>query len=222
MGAAYFVWVSISLYHASTMGICARQLCCDSQHLGHHINQKTTYRPRLDLEHIFPYSHHVYQIYKPIPNASQKDKIRMYSDCKSPPDSSGPHNLVKLIDPDAPRHASAPIRLKDHVLEHLLIHVLLQHRGHAPQVCQRYGTLVAGLHAARKQPKGFGQLGLVRRVVAVVELERADGKEGLVGRVPVVLGVQDREELLELGLVGRRDTQGAVVPLCLAPVFCLS
>ena len=50
----------------------------------------------------------------------------------------------------------------------------------------------------------------IRVVLARVELERADCEEGLVGRVAVVVGVEDGDEFFEFGGGGGRDTEGAL------------
>jgi hypothetical protein len=46
-------------------------------------------------------------------------------------------------------------------------------------------------------------------VVAGVELEGADGKEGLVGRVAFGVGVEDGDEFGEFGAVFWRDAEGS-------------
>jgi hypothetical protein len=128
----------------------------------------------------------------------------------SPPNAGAFHDTVKFVHPHASRDARAAVGLKDHVLEHLVIHVLLEHGGDAAQVSQRDARAVfiavPGLLLLRgvcEEAEGLVHLCPVACTVGVVgaavELERADGEEGFVRRVPVRLGVKDLEELPELG-----------------------
>lgn len=87
----------------------------------------------------------------------------------SPPYSSVPHHAIKLIQLHAPRNAHPAIRLENHVLEQLLVHVLLEHGGDAPQVRQRDGAVVA----VCEELEGLDELlavGVVGVVLARVEL----------------------------------------------------
>lgn len=98
------------------------------------------------------------------------------------------HHAVKLSQLDPPRDARPTVRLQDHVLEHLLVHVLLEHGGDAAEVGQRYGPALA----VGEEPEGLLELvavRLVRAVLARVEFEGADGEERLVRREAVGLGV---------------------------------
>lgn len=129
---------------------------------------------------------------------------------RSPPNPSTPHDAIKLIHTHAPRNAHAAIRLENHILEQLLVHILLEHGSDAAQVGQRDGPV----GAVCEELEGLGELRAVSirttAAVARVELERADGEEGLVGGVAVGFGVENGDEFLELG--GRRggDAEGAV------------
>lgn len=123
----------------------------------------------------------------------------------SPPNARAPHDAVKLIHLDAARNTGPIVGLEDHVLEQLLVDVLLEHGGHAAQVRQGNRPLLA----VGEEPEGLVDLGAVpARVAAAVELERADGKEGFVRRVAVRVGVEDGEELAELGGGRGGDPQG--------------
>ncbi len=125
---------------------------------------------------------------------------------RSPPHARPAHHLVKLVPADAARHARAAVGLEDHVLEQLLVDVLLEHGRDAPQVRQRNGPVLL----VRKQPKRLVDLGRVRRRVGpAVEFQRRNGEEGLVGRVAVVVGVEDGDELAELGGGGGWYSEGA-------------
>ena len=103
----------------------------------------------------------------------------------SPPDSSPAHNPIKLIHLDTSRHAGAAIRLEYHILEQLLVNIFLEHSRHPAQMRQRDGSLLP----IRKQAKCLVHSALVcfagGLVFLCVELERADGEEGLVGCVSV-------------------------------------
>lgn len=126
----------------------------------------------------------------------------------SPPHPSVPHHAIKLIQLHAPRNAHAAIRLEDHVLEQLLVHVLLEHGGDAAQVGQRDGAVVAVCEELKGLDELLAVVG-VGVVLARVELEGADGEEGLVGGVAVVVGVEDGDEFVELGGGGRGDSEGS-------------
>lgn len=75
-------------------------------------------------------------------------------------------------------------------------------------MCQRDGPVLA----VGEEPEGLLELGAVgvRVVLAGVELERADGEEGLVGCVAVRVGVEDGDEFFEFGGGGGRDAEGAL------------
>lgn len=118
---------------------------------------------------------------------------------QSPPNASPAHDAIKLIGLDAPCHARAAVGLENHVLEQLLVDLLLEHGRHPPQVRQRNGpVLVVGEEAKRLVDGPLVRL--ARRLVLLrVELERADGEEGLVRRVAVRVWVEDGEKFGEFG-----------------------
>lgn len=133
----------------------------------------------------------------------------------SSPHARGSHDAVKLIDEHAPGHACAPVRLENHILEHLVVHVLLEHGRDAPQVRERDGPrLPVGEEAVGLVDLGAVGLGAGlaagAAVAAGVELEGADGEEGLVRGEAVAVGVEDVGELLELCLRRGRDAQCSV------------
>jgi hypothetical protein len=68
--------------------------------------------------------------------------------------------------------------------------------------------------AVCEELEGLGELRAVSirttATVARVELERADGEEGLVGGVAVGFGVENGDEFLELGGGRGGDAEGAV------------
>ncbi|KAI6766290.1 hypothetical protein HG530_007360 [Fusarium avenaceum] len=107
----------------------------------------------------------------------------------SPPNTSALHNSIKFLNTNTSSNAHAAVRLENHILEEFLIHILLQHSRHAPQVRQRDRTVLP----VREQPECLLDLGAVRiRVVlSAVELEGADGEEGLERSVTVVFGVEN-------------------------------
>lgn len=125
----------------------------------------------------------------------------------SPPNPRPPHHPIKLVPPHPLPHPGPPGRLENHILEHLLAHVVRpQQRRHTLQVRQRDRL------APRKQRKRLVHLGLVRRVrrrLARLQLERADADEGRVRREAFVVGVEDRDEVGEFGFGGGGDAEGA-------------
>lgn len=134
----------------------------------------------------------------------------------SSPDSRGLHHPVKLIDLHPPRNTAAPIRLQYHVLQHLLVDLLLEHGRDPLQHRQRDWSVLV----VREQPEGLlhclaVRIGIVGR--AGVELEGADGEEGFVGSVAVVLGIENADELLQFGLRRRGDAEGSASLLAMPP-----
>lgn len=111
-----------------------------------------------------------------------------------------PHHLLKLSPPYTLPNPGTIIRLEYHILQQILGDVLLQRHGDPLQVSQRQGLNPLG---AREQPERLvhlGQVRLPRRVViALVELQRADGDERLPRGMALVVGIEDLEKLLEFG-----------------------
>lgn len=79
--------------------------------------------------------------------------------------------------------------------------------------------------AVCEELEGLGELRAVGvrtpATIARVELERADGEEGLVGGVAVGFGVENCDEFLELGGGRGGDAEGAVERVKLALVSSL-
>lgn len=127
------------------------------------------------------------------------------------------HHLLELGPPHAAADAGAAVGLEDHVLEELVVDVLLEGHGDALQVSQGQGrgggvAIFIGVVVPDEEAEGFidlGRVGLVRIVVARVQLQGADGDEGLVGGVALVVGVEDGEEFAEFGF-GGGEVEGAV------------
>lgn len=115
----------------------------------------------------------------------------------SPPHASPLHDIVKLVHLDAAHHPRPAIRLENHILEHLLVHVLFKNSRHALQMRQRNGPV--GIIS--KQPKRLVELSIVggRAAVLCVEFERANGEERLICGVSVLIGVEDRCEFGQFG-----------------------
>lgn len=73
---------------------------------------------------------------------------------------------------------------------------------------QRDGAVVAVCEELEGLDELLAVVG-VGVVLARVELEGADGEEGLVGGVAVVVGVEDGDEFVELGGGGWGDSEGS-------------
>ena len=120
-------------------------------------------------------------------------------------DACPPHDALKVLHAHPTAHSLPTIRLAYHILEHLLVDVLLQLAGHAPQHVQR-DTVLA--RRPREQLEGALHLLDARVVAAAVQLERRDADEGLVGDDALVFGVGGVEEVAQLGGGGGRGTEG--------------
>jgi hypothetical protein len=119
----------------------------------------------------------------------------------SPPHPRPTHDSVKLLLCNPPAHASPAIRLENHVLDLLVVDLGLKHRGYALQVRKRDGPPVAPAREQLKRLLDFAQVRVARLVPRVV-LQRADRDERLVGRVPFVVRIEDRNEIREFGALG--------------------
>lgn len=118
--------------------------------------------------------------------------------------------MVKLGLSDALAHPGTTVRLEDHVPQQGVVDLLLEHGGDPLQVGHGYDTALAG--CAREQREGLVDLVGVRvgRLVARVQLQGADGDEGGVVRVALVVRVKDLGELGQLVFVLWRDVEGSV------------
>lgn len=103
--------------------------------------------------------------------------------------------MVKLRLPDALAHSGTTVRLEDHIPQQSVVDLLLEHGGDPLQVGHGYDATLAG--RAREQREGLVDLVGVRvgGLVARVQLQGADGDEGGVVRVALVLRVEDLGEL---------------------------
>lgn len=124
-----------------------------------------------------------------------------------PPDPGPPHNVVKLVLLDPPLDADPAVPLEHHVAQQVVGDVLPQQGGDAPQVGDGDGP--AG--AVGEERVGLVELAGVGggRVVARVELEGADGEEGVVLGEAFRVRVEDGDELGQLVLFGG-DAEGTV------------
>src|SRR4051812_11260900 len=66
-----------------------------------------------------------------IPNASQNQTSPSHPLMLAlPPNPGAAHNPLKLLPPHPDTHARAPVRLEDHIPQHGLVYLLLEHGSH--------------------------------------------------------------------------------------------
>ena len=110
-----------------------------------------------------------------------------------PPNPRSPHNIIKLILLNTPLNPHPTIPLEHHIPQQLLPDLLPEQRRDAPQVRDGDGPA----RTVREEGVGLVELAGVGggRVVARVELEGADGEEGVVLDEALRIRVKDGDKL---------------------------
>jgi hypothetical protein len=114
----------------------------------------------------------------------------------SPPDTSTLHNSIKLLSAYASSNTYASVGLENHILEQLLVHIFFQHGCYTPQMPERDRSILP----ICKKSEGLLDFCTVsiRIVLSCVEFQGADGEEWFKGCIAVVIGIENRNEFLEL------------------------
>ena len=109
------------------------------------------------------------------------------------------HYPLKLLHPNSLTHTLSAIRLQDHILQHLLIHIFLQFSRHPPQHRNRDPVLLA---FPREESESSLDLLADTLLAPALQFQRRDGKEMRVCCVAALFGIDGVDELAELGAGG--------------------